>query len=123
VRQQRVLIVDDYEDGSASLADALTLSGHVCTWVRSPLEAFVSLGTFEADVVILEWKLMTGDAIGLTAELRAHSAKPLVVVAFSTADAPDGFVEREGVDAYLVKPKQPDVLAELIAGFSARAGE
>ncbi|HEX4450376.1 MAG TPA: response regulator [Kofleriaceae bacterium] len=113
MQAKRVLIVDDFEDGAQTLANLLQLQGHTCALTGTPLDAIAAVETFAPDIVLMEWRLRCGNAIGLASTLRELSQRPLIVVALSTADEPAGFRVREQLDAYLLKPATPRALERL----------
>jgi DNA-binding response OmpR family regulator len=106
-----LLIVDDHTPSAYAMAFALRRRGHLCRCVNSPLRALDATRESWPDVAVIEWILGRGAGSGLARQLRAiaHAReRTLVVVAVSTQDEPLGFCEREGFDAYFVKPIDMD---------------
>jgi CheY-like chemotaxis protein len=125
----RILLIDDHPGSLIVLRHALRCHGHACEAVQSVEKALALIPLFHPQVILYEWYLRGGCGVGLARRLRAqctaHEA-PSAIVALSTLNEPEGFVEREGVDGYVSKPLCPDQLDALLASVGvqlSRAGE
>ncbi len=119
-RSWRVLIVDDHEASRLGTCHVLALCGHVCFTAGTAPAAMDAIDVFRPEAVVLEWKLAGGAGRGLTHALRtkaAASSRKLVVLVVSTSDEPDGFRERELVDAYFTKPISMIRIAEMLVAL------
>lgn len=125
----RILLIDDHPGSLIVLRHALRCHGHACEAMQNVDNALALIPQFRPHVILYEWYLRSGCGLGLARRLRAqcmaHGA-PSTIVALSTLNEPDGFVEREGIDGYINKPFRADQLDAVLAtmGHSAsRAGE
>lgn len=104
---RRILVVDQHVASRTTTSIVLTSRGHLCQHVDSAASAIAAVDAFRPDVVIYEWNLRGDDAAGLAQQLKAQArnyGSELVVIAVSTVEEPDGFSQRERVDAYFTKP-------------------
>jgi CheY-like chemotaxis protein len=107
----RVLVVDDNHDAADSLAELLTLDGHVTETVYGPREALERAAEFAADVVLLDIGLPEMDGYEVARRLRAAGRTALLVALTGYGQADDVRRAREaGFDEHLTKPV---VLADL----------
>lgn len=87
-------------------------------------EALSVLGTFAADVVLIEVGLVGMDGVQLTARLRdrARSPRPDVLVVLTAAEADPELMRaacRIGIESFVRKPILPEVLARRITAMIA----
>jgi len=113
--RRRVLIVDDDRDFADSTADLLALKGYEVLPAYETGAARRAIGTFPADVALIDVRLGTGSGIDLIRELK--KSNPSVTCVMMTAFAStDSAIEALHVGAYdyLRKPFHPeDLLATL----------
>ena len=104
---QRILIVDDNADAANSLAQVLSLDGHVTEPVYSAREALVRAPPFRPDVVLLDLGLPEMDGYEVARRLRAMTGFSSVRVVALTGYGQSEDVRRcreVGFDAHLTKP-------------------
>ncbi len=124
----RILLIDDHPGSLLVLRHVLRSHGHVCEGAQTADAALALVPALLPHVIIYEWHLRGGRGVGLAHRLRTECAglrRQVAIVALSTLNEPDGFVEREGVDGYVNKPFCPDALDRLLASVGAsvsRAG-
>ncbi len=101
---RRLLLLDEDPTSRTLFRHMYTMRGHK-VWLAATADEAIEVGGAEViEVVIYDWSFRDNTGVGLAARLRAASAWPLVIIALSVLDEPDGFREREDVDDYLVKP-------------------
>ena len=104
---QRILIVDDNADAANSLAQVLTLDGHIAEPVYSAREALVSAASFRPDVVLLDLGLPEIDGYEVAERLRALPDLGGLRVVALTGYGQSEDIRRSlevGIDAHLTKP-------------------
>lgn len=104
---RRILVVDQHVESRTTTTIVLTSRGHLCKHADSTASAIEAVDAFRPDVVIYEWNLRGDNAAGLAQQLKTQAknyGSELMVIAVSTAEEPDGFSQRERVDAYFTKP-------------------
>lgn len=119
----RILLIDDHPGSLLVLRHVLRSHGHACEGVQGAEPALLMVPVFQPQVIIYEWHLRNGRGIGLARRLRARCAAAqhqVAIVALSTLEEPDGFVEREGVDLYVNKPFCPEELDALLANVQSQ---
>jgi len=110
----RLLIVDEHEPSRQTLLVGFAQRGYACEAVGTEAAALLALATFDPHVVILEWANRRDVESGVTARMRARSARPLCIIVVSFADEPPGFRDREQIDAYLIKPALVDEIEAVL---------
>ena len=120
---RRLLIVDDDPALLHAVADCLRAEGYEVTTARSGAEALERLAASLPDLVISDIRMPRMDGYALARNIRNAPRSALTPIIFLTAkdqkaDRIDGF--RAGVDAYLVKPFEPDELLTVIASILNR---
>ncbi len=120
---RRLLIVDDDPALLNAVADCLRAEGYEVTTARSGSEALTRLAALVPDLVISDIRMPRMDGYTLARNIRNAPRSALIPIVFLTArdqkaDRIDGF--RAGVDAYLVKPFEPDELLTVIASILNR---
>jgi DNA-binding NarL/FixJ family response regulator len=120
---RRLLIVDDDPALLHAVADCLRAEGYEVTTARSGAEALSRLAASLPDLVISDIRMPRMDGFALARNIRNAPRSALIPIIFLTAkdqkaDRIDGF--RAGVDAYLVKPFEPDELLTVIASILNR---
>ncbi|MBD0372885.1 MAG: response regulator transcription factor [Pyrinomonadaceae bacterium] len=120
---KRLLVVDDEPNLLRAVAACLRGEGYEVTTARSGKEALVRLAQTVPDLIVSDIRMPGMDGYQLAHQIRASSRTALVPIVFltakdETADRIEGF--RSGVDAYLVKPFEPDELVAVIASILKR---
>jgi CheY-like chemotaxis protein len=123
-----VLLVEDDEINALLVRAVLERLGHGVTEVhdgRSAIEAVAADTRF--DVILLDLNLPETDGFEAAAAIRAHerdSGRAAAMIFAVTADAGAETRQRAtaaGCDAVLVKPVEPDVLRQALAGLKPAA--
>ena len=127
---QRVMVVDDNKDAADSLGTLLKSLGHDVRVTHGPQQALEAVREAPSDVFILDIGLPGMDGYALARHLRAHpngcAALYIALTGYgSKQDKQRG--DEAGFEHYLVKPADPEVLAQLLqrstmAPHSARRG-
>jgi DNA-binding NarL/FixJ family response regulator len=120
---KRLLLVDDDPDLLGAVAACLRGEGYEVTTARSGNEALMHLAHSVPDLLISDIRMPRMDGYTLARNIRSASRTTLLPIVFLTAkdqkaDRIEGF--RTGVDAYLVKPFEPDELLTVIANILRR---
>jgi CheY-like chemotaxis protein len=119
-RPLSVLIVDDCPDTVASCAELLGLYGHEVRTAESAREALARLDRWEPDVALVDLCMPRMDGFELARWLRVRGANSPLLVAV-TGQSAKVYRDRAaavGFDHFLVKPVDPDVIADLLRAHS-----
>jgi DNA-binding response OmpR family regulator len=111
----RVLIVEDVEDAARTLAVCLELHGFEVCIARNADEALAAVAEFLPDALIVDLGLPKVDGIEVIRRVRsAHPAGRVAVVVLTGFGDPDRreAANRVGADAFLLKPTDPDEVAD-----------
>jgi signal transduction histidine kinase/CheY-like chemotaxis protein len=116
---RRVLVIEDNADSAESLKMYLELLGHGVTVAHSGADGIAAAKAEAPDVIVCDIGLpgMSGHAV--CARLRplpALAGTLFVALSGHAADGPEGKAKGDGFDLYLLKPVDPQRLAEVIAG-------
>ena len=117
---RRVLVVDDNRDAAESLAMLLKLRGHESYIAHDGLEAVEKAAQLSPDLILLDIGLPKISGLEAARRIRALSqGKRLVLVALTgwAQDADRQKSREAGFNAHVVKPVDPDVLANLQVEF------
>lgn len=120
---QRILVVDDNEDGAQSLAMLLELRGNEVQTAYDGPQALEAVARFHPDVVLLDIGMPTLDGYETVRQLRARpdSRDALIIALTGWGQEEDRRRSREaGFDHHLVKPVDLGVLEGLLS--ASRAG-
>ena len=121
-RPLRVLIVDDYPDTATSCAELLRCYGHDARTADGAGAALALLDEWQFDVVLLELRMPHLSGFELARWLRVRgTCCPLLVAV--TGVGTKAYRERAtevGFDYFLVKPADPNVIADLLRNYSAK---
>lgn len=120
---KRLLVVDDEAKLLRAVAVTLRGEGYEVTTARSGAEALVRINEAVPDLVISDIRMPGMDGYKLARALRSNPRTNLIPVIFLTAkderrDRIEGI--RAGVDAYLVKPFDPEELLAVVANILGR---
>lgn len=116
-------MVDDDPALVFAVADCLRAEGYEVATARNGAEALVRLAESLPDLVISDIRMPRMDGYSLARSIRNAPRTALLPIIFLTAkdqraDRVEGF--RAGVDAYLVKPFEPDELLTVVASILNR---
>ncbi len=119
----RILIVDDYEDNGAMLADALDARGHVTTFVGDAESALKKAPGFAPDLAILD--ILLPDMNGYELGRRLHGLPGLerlcLIAITGFSRNPDEAVAA-GFHGHVMKPITVDKLEVAIRECLTKAG-
>lgn len=121
---KRLLVVDDEAKLLRAVAVTLREEGYEVTTARSGAEALVSIQRGVPDLIISDIRMPGMDGHQLARSLRSNPRTELIPVIFLTAkgerkDRIAGI--RTGVDAYLIKPFDPEELLAVVSNLLSRA--
>jgi signal transduction histidine kinase/DNA-binding response OmpR family regulator len=121
----RVLVVDDNVDAAESLSLLLGMMGQVVRTAHDGVAALEAAEAFQPDVVLLDIGLPRMDGHEVARQLRRRGLTDALLVAITGyGQEADRARSREaGFDRHLVKPVDPDTLAELFASLRRPAGD
>ena len=120
---KRLLVVDDEPNLLRAVAACLRAEGFDVVTARGGSEALVRVAETVPDLVVSDIRMPGMDGYQFARQLRSSPRTALTPVVFltakdETADRVEGF--RAGVDAYLVKPFEPDELVAVIRSILSR---
>ncbi len=120
---KRLLVVDDEPKLLRAVAVNLRVEGYEVTTAHNGAEALVRINEMMPDLVVSDIRMPGMDGFKLARALRSNPRTALIPIIFLTAkderkDRLDGI--RTGVDAYLVKPFDPEELIAVIANILNR---
>ena len=120
---KRLLVVDDEPNLLVAVAACLRGDGYEVTTARSGREALIKLAETIPDLIVSDIRMPGMDGYTLARHVRSNARTSLVPIVFltakdETADRIEGF--RNGVDAYLTKPFEPDELIAVIRNILNR---
>lgn len=116
----RVMVVDDNVDAAQTLSALLELEGHDVITDYDPVQALARAATVERDVFILDIGLPGMDGIELAGRIKALPGKESSILVALTGYGQESDRQRSaraGFDHHLVKPVDPEVLANLLSSF------
>ena len=114
----RIVLAEDDPDVSATTIDLLTLGGHTVAAFASGQEALDHLASHGADLLLTDMIMPGGDGPWLLHQVRAAAGLGHLPVLVVSARADESHVAeglRNGADAYLTKPFDPERLLETVA--------
>lgn len=113
-----ILVVDDNVDAADTLCMSLELSGHAARAVYRGAAVLAALEEFTPDLVLLDIGLPDIDGYEVARRLRHRfgtACPKLVALSGWGRDEDKQRAAEAGIDAYLTKPVNPDVLSRLVA--------
>ena len=119
---KRVLVVDDSDVIRELIAINLELEGFEVFTAVDGQDALERVGAIQPDVMTIDVRMPRLDGISLVQQLRRDPATAHIRVVMVTASAQEAEVRRgeaAGVDAYLTKPFEPDVLVGIVRDLAA----
>jgi len=116
-----VLVADPSPDNADSLAWVLGACGHRARTAGTVTAALAAAAAEPPDAVVMEVLFPDGDAFDLSARLTAgRPARPLLVL-LTGRTVPGEALPTAGFDAHFLKPADPALLVDLLAGRVNRA--
>lgn len=121
--KKRLMVVEDDARLLAAITACLRQSGYEIMTARNGEEALVRIAETIPDLIVSDVLMPRADGYSLVAKLRSNPRTDLIPVVFLTAkdnrgDRLNGI--RAGVDAYLVKPFEPEELIIVIENILER---
>ncbi len=118
--QPTVMVVDDSLTVRKITGRLLEREGYRVVTAKDGVDALEQLLSLRPDVIIADIEMPRMDGFDLTRNIRADlrlKAVPIIMITSRTADKHKRYAEEIGVNHYLGKPYDEDVLLELIRGF------
>ncbi|WP_374482081.1 Hpt domain-containing protein [Zoogloea sp.] len=118
--QPTVMVVDDSLTVRKITGRLLEREGYRVVTAKDGVDALEQLLTITPDVVIADIEMPRMDGFDLTRNIRADArlkAVPIIMITSRTAEKHKRYAEEIGVNHYLGKPYDEDVLLDLIRGF------
>jgi chemosensory pili system protein ChpA (sensor histidine kinase/response regulator) len=122
--QPIVMVVDDSLTVRRVTQRLLTREGYQVVLAKDGVDALEHLQSITPDVMLVDIEMPRMDGFDLTRNIRDDErtrAIPIIMITSRTAAKHRNFAMELGVNEYLGKPYQEDVLVELIAGFVSKA--
>jgi CheY-like chemotaxis protein len=116
-RARRVLVVDDNRDAAESLADLVSMLGHVSEVAFDGPSAVEKARALRPEVVLCDIGLPGMDGYAVARALRSEHGAALRLVAVSGYAQPEDVrrAAEAGFDAHLAKPPDPADIERLLA--------
>lgn len=124
-RPLRILVVDDNEDSAESLAMLLRLGGHQVRPALRGDDGVTEFARFAPELVLCDIRMpdMSGYEVARRVRALPGGSRALLVALTGFGASTDREASaRAGFDRHLVKPLDPDVLAELVREAASRPG-
>ena len=117
---KRLLVVDDDPGLLLAVSDTLRAEGYDVATARRGADALVRVAEALPDLIISDIRMPGMDGYQLVRNLRSNARTRLVPIVFlsakdETGDRIQGF--RSGVDAYIIKPFEPEELTAIVAAI------
>ncbi len=119
--QPTVMVVDDSLTVRKITGRLLEREGYRVITAKDGVDALEQLLTIRPDVIIADIEMPRMDGFDLTRNIRADvklKAVPIIMITSRTAEKHKRYAEEIGVNHYLGKPYDEDVLLGLIRGFA-----
>ncbi|WP_155371437.1 response regulator transcription factor [Catellatospora vulcania] len=100
----RVLLIDDHRPAREELRLALVRHGHVVGTADTGEQGLARLGSFAAEIVVLDLVLPGMDGFDVCHRLRAEGDLPIIVLTTRDDDADVIAALEAGADDYVVRP-------------------
>lgn len=117
----RVLVVEDHLDAAETLRILLTHWGYHVRIARDGKMALEEVSAFHPDVILLDIGVPKINGYEVARKVRAMSGMEHLLLIATTGYGRDEDRRRSaevGIDYHLVKPYEPDVLKQILAGPS-----
>ena len=116
-----IALVDDDQHLLTSVTMALEAEGFVVRPHSDPVKALQDLLSRPVDLAVLDIKMPQMDGLELLAQLRKHSAVPVVFLTSKDAEDDQLYGLSQGADDYITKPFSVRLLVERIRTILRRA--
>jgi len=120
--QPLVMVVDDSLTVRKVTTRMLTRAGYQVVTAKDGVDALEQLEQVTPQVMLLDIEMPRMDGFALARQLR-HDPKwqnlPIIMITSRTADKHRDYAKQLGIDTYLGKPYQEDILLQNIAEFAA----
>jgi two-component system KDP operon response regulator KdpE len=114
----QILVIEDDAEIRGVIHGALESAGYRVAEAESCTRGLIEAGTRKPDLVVLDLGLPDRDGIEFIREMRAWSAKPILVLSARSDEAQKVAALDEGADDYLAKPfGVAELLARIRAGL------
>jgi chemosensory pili system protein ChpA (sensor histidine kinase/response regulator) len=123
-KPRRALVVDDSLSARRSMAQVLSDSGYEVETARDGMEAVELLERTRPDIVFVDLEMPRMNGIELTSHIRARSDAtdvPIVMVTSRSTEKHRAQARTAGVNIYLTKPFDADMLLEQAERLMGRA--
>jgi CheY-like chemotaxis protein len=121
---RKILVADDDQDSAESLALLFQLMGHEVRAAQSGVAAIDMAAQFRPDLIVLDIGMPGLDGYEVCRRIRQQDWGQSIVIAALTGwtrDEDRDRSEQAGFDHYLVKPVDPKLLEDLVAGMHRTA--
>jgi signal transduction histidine kinase/CHASE3 domain sensor protein len=120
-RRQRIVVIEDNEDGREMMRIWLEASGHEVHVAADGVAGVALVADLEPDVALIDLGLPGYDGLEVARRIRAADSRKAVLIALTGyGRADDERRAREaGFDMHLVKPVDPDRLITILAGLAS----
>jgi len=120
---KKILVVDDDPGLLLAVSETMRAEGYEVTTARRGIEGLVRIAESLPDLIISDIRMPGMDGYQFARNLRSAPHTRLIPIIFLTAkdtlaDRITGF--RTGVDAYVIKPFEPEELTAIVAGILDR---
>ncbi len=119
----RLLLIDPDRQLMAAMQDMVSNDGHEVHCHVSPDTALTDLARQPADLVVLELRQKSMDALMLIERITETYGIPVIVVSKSASSTEEAMMLRLGADDYLAKPFSMRVFGARVAASLRRSGE
>ncbi len=117
----RVLLVEDDDDNRELMAEVLAGVGFEVVTAASGIEGLRSLSERSVDVIVTDVGMPGMGGLELAAAAKRVAPSVPIIVVTGWAERDDISTARE-IDAVLVKPVDPDTLAQAVSDIARIAG-
>lgn len=120
----RILVVDESEERSSLLRDALVAAGHdVAATLTSPFELLRAVGELQPEVIVIDTESPTRDVLEHLVVMSQSSPRPIVVFATDSGSGTIRAAVRAGVSAYVVDGLEAGRVNSIVEVACARFDE
>lgn len=113
--KQRILIVDDMDNGRRSMARLLELSGYEVSVAVSGEDALKKIEKEKIDLTLMDVVMPGIGGLETACRIKTRDSKhPVVLISAYASNFFRKYGLPEGIDAFLSKPFDPEVLLEAV---------